>query len=49
MPVSLREWLPENHLAWFAIASKEVLAHADIVLNPADGTPLRDSHRPERA
>ncbi|MCA1695132.1 MAG: hypothetical protein LC749_10580 [Actinobacteria bacterium] len=25
MPVSLREWLPENHLAWFVLAAVEEL------------------------
>jgi hypothetical protein len=25
MPPSLRDWLPENHLAWFVLASVEQL------------------------
>ena len=25
MPLSLREWLPENHLAWFMLATVEKL------------------------
>jgi hypothetical protein len=37
----------QQHL--IAIASKEVLAHADIVLNPPDGTPLCDSHDDEHS
>lgn len=45
MPVSLREWLPENHLAWFVLAAVEELDLAAFYAayrQDANGRPAHD-------
>jgi transposase len=45
MPVSLREWLPENHLAWFVLAAVEELdlsAFYGAYRQDANGRPAHD-------
>jgi transposase len=45
MPVSLREWLPENHLAWFVLAAVEELdlsAFYAAYRRDANGRPAHD-------
>jgi len=45
MPVSLREWLPENHLAWFVLAAVEELdlsAFYAAYRQDANGRPAHD-------
>jgi len=39
MPVSLREWLPENHLAWFVWAAVEELDLSAFSTRPIVRTP----------
>ena len=57
MPVSLREWLPEDHLAWFVLESVEGMdlsafyasyrqdGHHRAAHDPAMIEPLRESWR----
>ncbi|HVF79890.1 MAG TPA: transposase [Solirubrobacteraceae bacterium] len=45
LPVSLREWLPENHLAWFVLAAVEELdlsAFYAAYRQDANGRPAHD-------
>ena len=39
LPPNLREWLPEDHLAWFVLASSE-----EMDLSPFYGAYRRDGH-----
>ena len=32
MPVSLKEWLPESHLAWFVLDAVEAIDLAEVLL-----------------